>query len=283
MQAMSHHNLKSSILKRGFTVVEILVVAPIVILVIGVFISVIVNMTGDVLSTRSANVMVYNIHDTLSRIEQDVKLSGAYLATNNVTLTSPQGYNNDTTSFHNADPTNGTMLILNSYTTTTNPLTSDRNIVFTSTPNSCGGPQVYQNLPVMMNVIYFVKANTLWRRVVAPSFYETVGCSVPWQQPSCASGVSGALCKTQDIRLVDGVDANTGFVVGYYPDPASTVANTIASDSAQTDSARLAAMQTTNTVVITINATATVAGRDITQTGTVRSVSRNNNTTPTSN
>lgn len=261
-----------------------LIVAPIVILVIGVFVTAIVSMTGDVLSTRASNSLAYNVQDALNRIKQDVNLSGGYLAVSNIPIASPQGYDNDIADFHNAGTANGTMLILNTYTTTSNPLTSDRTIIYRSSPNPCtsSATQISQNPPVMTNTIYFVKDNTLWRRVVAPSNYKTVGCYQPWQQPSCAPGLSGTMCKTQDIRLVDGIQ-DGGFSVKYYPSPSSTAENSTArGDSGQTDSVRQTALSTTNTVEVTINATSTVAGRDISQSGTIRSVSPNNNIAATS-
>jgi type II secretory pathway pseudopilin PulG len=285
---MSQNNQITHIRKHGFTIVEMLIVAPIVILVIGVFVTAVVNMTGDVLATRSANALSYSIQDALNRIEQDVDLSGGYLATNNITLAPPQGYNgdathpSDVTNFHNADATNGTMLILNTYATTSNPLTSTRSLVYASgRPNACGSTSINQNPPVMMNVIYFVKNGTLWRRVVAPSFYATVGCiggsvGAPWQQPSCAPGASGTICKTQDMRLVDGI-ASGGFSVSYYPSPSSTTANITASDSGSADGVRQTALQANNTVGVTISAASTVAGRSISQSGTMRTVSPNNN------
>jgi Tfp pilus assembly protein PilW len=278
-------------LTHGFTIVEILVIAPIVILVIGIFIGVIVNMTGEVLSTRGANVLSYNIQDALNRIEQDVKLSGAFLATNNIALTSPQGYNNDTTNFHNIDSVNGTMLILNAYATTSNPLASKNNFAYQNSPNACNSSQVNQNPTVMINIIYFVKSvngvNTLWRRVVVPSNYATIGCAgtsigIPWQQSSCAPNISGTICKTQDIELVDGITVG-GFSVKYYPSASSTTENTTASDNSQTDSVRQIALQTAGTVEIAISATNTVAGRDISQSGTMRVTSPDNNIKPTGN
>jgi len=267
--------------KSGFTIVEILIVAPIVILVIGIFVSTIVSMTGEVLATRAANTLAYNAQEALNLIEQDVKLSGAFLATNNITLQLGQGYDNDTTAFKNVG-TNGTMLILNTYATTSNPLTASRDLVYASDqPNSCGSAAVNQNLPVMMNIVYFIKDSTLWRRVIAPSFYAMVGCSVPWQQPSCVPGYNPTtypFCKTQDMRLVDGI-ASGGFNVEYFPSPSSATANAIASDSDQLDSARLAALQANSTVGVTITAANTTAGRAISQSGTIRAVSPNNNIT----
>lgn len=268
--------------KSGFTIVEILIIAPVVILVIGAFISVIVSMTGDVLSTRGSNNLAYNIQDALNRIDQDVKTSGGFLATNNITLTTPQGYNDDVTNFDNVDATSGTKLILNVPATTSSPLAASPNLVYENNPNPCGSSQVNSNNPVMLNVVYFVKNNTLWRRILAPANYKTIGCSIPWQQPSCSPAlvVVPAFCATKDIRLVDGVNPSTGFVVDYYTDPSSTTAS---NNVSATDSVRQTALQTTNTINVTITATNTIAGRDVTQSGVIRSVSPNNNITATGN
>ena len=267
----------------GFTLIEMLVVAPIVLLVIGVFIAAIINITGEVLSTRNANNLSYNIQDALSRIEQDVKLSGGFLSTNNITLTSPQGYNNDTTNFHNIDATTGTMLILNSYTTTNNPLNNVPDVLYAAgQPNPCDSTLINKNKPVMINVVYFVKNNSLWRRTIVPSNYETVGCSKPWQQPSCAQNITDAFCKTTDLQLVEGVDANTGFTISYYPDITSTNENTITNDSNQTDTDRQSALKLNNTAIINITASTTIAGRSISQSGSIKVTSSNNNFSPTS-
>src|SRR5680860_246141 len=115
---MSNYNNRQ-IPRRGFTLVEMLIVAPIIILVIGIFISAIINITGDVMSVRGVNSLSLSIQDALNRINQDVEASGGYLATNNITLTSGQGYDNGTSAFHNAstDAAIGNMLVLNTYAT----------------------------------------------------------------------------------------------------------------------------------------------------------------------
>lgn len=256
-------------MKRGFTIVEMLIIAPIVILVIGIFISAIVSMTGDALATRSSNALAYSIQDALNRIEQDIKSSGAFLATNNIALASPQGYDDDTANFHNADATNGTMLILNSYATDKNPLDPAQKKAYVS------------GQPIMINIVYFVKNGTLWRRVIVPSNYTATDSTVPWQQPSCAPDITDTPCKTQDTKLVDGINSSNGFSISYYPTAGSTVANTTASDSAQTDIARQTALQTTNSIKVTINATNSIAGRSISQAGTIQAVSPNNNISTT--
>ncbi len=257
-------------LKNGFTIVELLIIAPIVILVIGTFIAVIVNMTGEVLTTRGANALAYNIQDSLNRIEADVKLSTTFLSTNNISpLTSPQGYDDGTASFTNVGA-NGNMLILNTLATTGNPLSSTSGVVYLQNmPNSCGSTQYNQNTPMTMNVVYFVKNNTLWRRTLTPANYLTAGCATPWQQPSCNPAITGAFCKTQDERLIDGINPSD-FNIQYYNNASATSADSVASDSSQNDATRFAALQADTTVVASINMNQTIAGRSVSQSGSIR-------------
>lgn len=221
--------------------------------------------------TRGANALAYSVQDALSRIEADVKLSTTFLAKNSITpIASPQGYDNSTSDFINAGP-NGNMLILNTLATTGNPLSTSSGLVYLKDqPNACASTQVNQNTPMTMNVIYFVKDNTLWRRTVAPANYSTAGCVVPWQQPSCSPTISGAFCKTQDNRLVDNVDPED-FILQYFNSAGATADDGVAVDSGQTDAQRGAALQSDTTVVASLNVDKTIAGRDINQRGAIRS------------
>jgi len=188
----------------GFTVVEMMVIAPIVILVIGSFIFAIVKMTGDVMSTRNANTLAYNIQDALNRIEDDARLSMGFLYSS-INPTTPQGSDNGSTAF-SATTTNKT-IIINTFATTDNPLSSSRGLVYTNTPiTNCNSPQISQNPPLMTNTVYFVSGDTLWRRVIMPSNY-TNSCppNAIWQKPSCAIGQIGSLCQTTDMKLVENI------------------------------------------------------------------------------
>lgn len=271
-------------LQKGFTIVEMLIVAPIVLLTIGAFITVVVNMTGDVLASRSSGVLIYSIQDALDRIESDVKLSTTFLAQSNVTLNSPQGFNNDTTAFNNVDSTNGDMLILNTLATSTNPISTTSSLIYlVNQPNGCTSTQVSQNKPLTMNVIYFVKNNTLWRRSVMPSDYTTAGCSVPWQQPSCNPaymtanpGAPIAFCKTQDIDLLDNISPSD-FSIQYFTTAAGTTANTVASDTTQSVATRNSSLQSSTTIEASITVNTTAAGRNISQSGSIRATKLDTN------
>lgn len=274
--------------KRGFTLVEMMVIAPIVILLIGAFIALIVNLTGEVMSSRGSNVLTYNLQDALNQIEEDVKLSSTYLSSTNINLaTTKQGYGGDaingsTVAFTNIAKSGGSSasLILNGLVTNGNPMSNLSGYVYlANSPNPCTSASEYSNnRPMSMNIVYFVDSqNTLWRRVIMPSNYANAsvrcGAAAPWQQPSCTPGYNATslpFCKTNDMRLLDGV-APSDFIVQYFSAASNTTADTTANNPTVTsDSVRNTALQATPTVAVTITAKQTVAGRDITRAGTVR-------------
>lgn len=260
--------------QKGFTLVEMLVVAPIVILAIGAFLTVIISMTGQVLASRASNSLSYNVQDALNHIEQDVKMSSAFLATNAV-LGDSQGYNDDTTAFTNVAGASGTSLILSMVATTANPVSTSSSYVYLKNqPNDCSAPQ--NNIPFTYNIVYFVKDSVLYRRTIMPANYNDTTntvCSVPWQQPSCSAAYMAAhtgstFCKTQDVELVDGVDPGN-FTIQYFNNEASTVVNEPASTASSVD-ARGVALQSATTVGVSINAEQTVAGQSIERSAILR-------------
>lgn len=259
--------------QRGFTLVEMLVVAPIVILAIGAFLSAIIAMTGEVLASRASNMLSYNVQDALNRIEQDVKLSSGFLATNTV-IGDNQGYNDDSTAFTNID---GTSLILSVVATNTNPVSADSSYVYLKDkPNACSNPQY--NTPLIYNVVYFIKNDTLYRRTLMPLTYADLGtvCTPPWQQPSCSpsfmdspAGQAGTtFCRTKDVQLVEGVTA-ANFNIQYYNGESTSSVNQPAS-SATTVADRTAALKAATTVGVSINAQQTASGRPIERSAIIR-------------
>ena len=258
--------------ENGFTFVEVVVIAPIVILIIGAFLAVIVSMTSEVLVSHAKNSLAANIQFTLNMIEDDVRVSNAFLATNNMTVTSPQGVNNDATAFVNADQTKGDALILGQTATITNPVAPPTSYVYRKDqPNACNSPFLRLNSPIEVNNVYFVKDTTLWRRTIMPSDYASTGCVVPWQQPTCQPGFTAVFCKTEDSSLVDGV-TSTNFIVTYYDDVGATIANNTAGDPTALLSDRSTALESVTTVQVSISAAKTIAAKEISWSGTRRIV-----------
>lgn len=258
--------------KAGFTLVEMLVVAPIVILLIGTIIFAIVQLTGDALAERGSAVLMNDVQTSLNRIETDVKVSGAFLATNNMALTSPQGSNDASANFNSVAGGTDT-LILNTFVSTANPNDANRELVYLANlPNACGSANIEQNQVMTMNTVYFTKDNSegvreLWRRTLAVNGYANQDCPgvSPWRRPSCTPGLTGTMCLTQDELLLSGVDE---FTVNYFTNAAATTpaANT-ENPNATT---RQTALDLTNTLQVVIKAESLMAGRDITAQGTIR-------------
>jgi type II secretory pathway pseudopilin PulG len=268
-------------LNNGFTLIEMLVVAPIVILAIGAFLTVIITMVGDVLASRASNTLTYDVQDALNRIEQDVKLSSGFLATNSVIGTA-QGRGDDATAFMNIDAVVGPSLILNMVATTANPLSTTSSYVFLKDkPNSCANAQGF-NTPFTYNVVYFLNTDatsgitSLFRRTLMPINYadttNTV-CAVPWQQPSCSPDYMDAqtgsvFCRTNDIVMVRGITPDN-FIVQYFNSEDASLVNVTASTIPQVED-RAIALQSVTTVGVSINAEQEAAGRTIERSATLR-------------
>ncbi len=272
---------------RGFTIVEVLVIAPIIILALGAFIAVMVNMTAEVLKTQSENSMVQSTQDSLETIEQDIKISGQFLAANELTAQSPQGYADGTgpinstnaNSFTNVTTgnTRSKMLILRTFTTDKNPIDGTRKPIYTDQPAPDCNPRTINKL-FSSNTVYFVKNNTLWKRTIIqqgsgrPNLCLSPGESV-WQEPSCSSTVTkGAFCKVNDTRLASNV---SDFTVDYFTNASDTTPIANASDPSKTIAERNDALTNASTVRVTIKTLATVAGRTVSNSAAIRATKLN--------
>jgi len=267
MKSLRQHNKN-----RGFTLVEMLIVAPMVIIIIGIIIVSIVTLTGESLAEGGRAQLLNDVQDSLDRIEADVKFSGSYLSTNNFTPTAPQGADNAAQKFVSVASGNDT-LILNSFFTTTNPAISTRTLVYLpDTPFACNDASIVQNQVMTNNIVYFVKDSSLWRRTVATNTYASKACpsTTIWQQPSCPEALMStntSLCIAQDELLLSGVQPSD-FVVEYFLSASDA---TPASGTENSDpDARQIAIDKASTIQITLKGNRVYAGRDITQQGTIR-------------
>ncbi|MNH49901.1 hypothetical protein D3C73_14940 [compost metagenome] len=273
---------------RGFTIVEVLVIAPIIILALGAFIAVMVNMTAEVLKTQSENGMVQSTQDALNTIEQDVKLSGQFLAANEITAQSPQGYADGTgpinsqsnaNSFTNVTTgnTRSKMLILRTFTTNKNPIDGTRKPIYTDQPAPSCTPKTVNKL-FSSNTVYFVKNNTLWKRTIIqqgsgrPNLCLDPGETV-WQQPSCSATVTkGAFCKVNDTRLADNV---SDFSIDYFTTADGTSPIADADDPTKTITQRNALLSDASTIRVSITTSTKIAGRDISSSAAMRATKLN--------
>lgn len=255
MRFMPRNNNNES----GFTLVEMLVIAPVAMVAIGGFIALMIAIVGDVLISRESNTMTYDTQSALNRIEADILLSAQFLTTTD-TLPSPQGSNNNfngTSAF-----TNNNALILSTLATNENPANSTRMLVnYANQPNPCGSKQTFNRI-LFNQTIYFIKDNALWRRTFVPTFNNNTAnpdantvCTPVWQQNSCSPGQTATRCQTNDERLLTNV---TNFSFQYYSTPRSN-------NPAPATSAKEA-----QTIEVTLAGGKTAAGQDVTSSGSLR-------------
>lgn len=251
-------------LQKGFTLVEILIIAPIVIIVISGFVALMITIVGDVLTSRDQANMSYEIQDGLDRIEQDIRLTTQFLVTSG-TQVAPQGSDSNFTGTAAFTSTNS--LVMGGLATDKNPVDTTRKLIFyAKQPNDCGSQEVY-NRVFQTKIIYFIKSGSLWRRTVLPDYNtsatvnDNTVCAAPWQQNSCSPGYSLATrCQTNDIEVTKNVKA---FTVKYL--------------SAAGSSTDLGAAQalSANAIEVQIDGEKTTAGRKIATSGTVRGTKLN--------
>lgn len=211
--------------RKGFTLVELLVVTPVALLVIVGFIALMVVMVGDVIASRTFNTMTYDIQNALDTIERDVRLSTEFQTTSGE-LPAPQGKNGNTSPFTS---TAGD-LVLGTIATDKNPLDPTRRFVHYNAPFECSSEHRYKNRVFFTSVIYFVRDNSLWRRSYVPSYTPSNMCSTPWQINTCSPDYTSAQtqCQSTDSEILKDVKS---FRVAYHERPEDTVEISSASAS----------------------------------------------------
>lgn len=202
---------------RGFTLVEVLVISPIVIILVGTFIGFLVSLTGESLVNRGKNIAAFDTQSVLKEIEDSVTVATSYLASSG-TLPTPQGRDNATgQAFSNTTSGQPDTLIITSPATTASPDTASRALIYTgSAPCNSSNP-IYTYL-----TIYFVASDyettdpndqALFRRTVLPT---GTTCATPWQRGSCdPSRLSSypSICRRADDKMIGNV---TTFDMQYF-------------------------------------------------------------------
>ena len=75
------HMSKASKTSPAFTLVELMVAIPMVIVVLGIIIGLMIALVGNVITSNAKNQMVYDVQTALNQIEQDAFLSTSFVNT----------------------------------------------------------------------------------------------------------------------------------------------------------------------------------------------------------
>lgn len=246
----------------GFTLVEVLIISPLVILVVALIVAVMVGMAGTALQTRERNNLTYDMQEGLNQIESDIRLATRVVDATG-TLATGQGSNNNFTGTA-AFSTSAVVLVLEQYSTSKSPLDPARTLLYYSSPNACDSSQRHLNPTLQHQVIFFLDDGTLKRRTIVDFAADTV----------CDSGTTDTLasvnspgiwqrnsCKTTDTSRCFSLDTiiarNISSVNFLYYDSSSDTTPSAPSD-------------TTASIRTTITGAKPVAGDTITHTASLR-------------
>lgn len=222
--------------QKGFTLIEMLVIAPIVVLLISALVVFLVNLTGETLRITARNTMAYEVDNALASIEADATKAISFqsslqnsafgVSASNFPLYTPQGYNDLTTGWTTGpDLTqNGKALIIKAPATSTNPLSTTRSLVYLAQPDAtCDSATITANDVYSVAHVYFVKNQVLYRRTILGNTRAGIcnGAST-WQRPSCSQANVASypsVCKAADEELVHNVSQMS---ISYYTSTTGT-------------------------------------------------------------
>jgi len=205
--------------ERGLTIVEVLVVAPLIVLIIGVSIGFMVSITGDGLRVAERNALAHSVQDALGKVEADTQVATGFLQNK----TDASG--NSFTATMSVTPYKSTgPLIMSALATTKSPLDPARALVYRN-ENGCSPDVITYNEKYTVTYVYFVNGGTLWKRTVMGTG-TPCSSTQPWQRPSCAPNYTpSANCKAEDEAILTNVQS---LEVQYFKDDAAaTPINTI--------------------------------------------------------
>lgn len=254
-----------SINSRGFTLVEVLVISPIIILFIGAFLAMLVSLTGESLVVREKNTAAYDTQSALDDIEASISQAITFLPTTG-TVPIPQGKDNSTstgTPFTNEVSGEPNTLIIRSAATTARPSDASRELIYMGAGACDSRNPLYTYFTIYFTALDPDTSDTtdraLYKRTILP---QTPACRTAWQRGSCdVSRMTShpTICKARDEKLASGVAA---FDIQYFIGSSATpVADSQAASA--TD------------VSVNLELSKQVAGSPVEYSGTVRANSLN--------
>lgn len=206
--------------QSGMTIVEIVVVMTVLGILFPVF-SFILATYRDTYSLNDQVTMNSATKQALWYMDDKVRVAYSFSATVPSPFTDAYGPHDAGTAgaeawSYKGDSSTSRVLITKSYATTTNALNSGRQPVFMNTPEfNCTTEMSYQpQLPFM--TVYFVKDETLYRRVLTDTTSALCAGNVQQQKQSCPPYITSGLhasCQANDEVLLSNV---SNFSVAYY-------------------------------------------------------------------
>lgn len=186
--------------EKGFTLIEILVIAPVLILVVMITMSFLFTQFGQLTEQGALLNLKTEAQTATFSMQDDLTYASSFLNTMNPNLEDTYAPNGGWTA--NTAP-NKTLLI-STVALTKNRRHSDRSPVYINTLGCTPDDVKQQNEELQNNIIYFTNGTNLYKRTItAPSSMSICGTS--YQTQSCPEANSGPSCRA-DRLITDKLD-----------------------------------------------------------------------------
>jgi type II secretory pathway pseudopilin PulG len=200
--------------QAGFTLIEVLIISPVVMLTIIIIMSFLFNQYGQLTQQGSQINLNIEAQNITFSMQDDIFYANAFNSGLNSGLLDT--YQPSGGWKYNSDPKT---LIISTPALTESYRSDTRKLVYINT-EGCDASVIQENAPLYNNVIYFVSGTNMYKRIVsAPATMATCGTSFLPQ--SCPSDHTSASCPA-DRLLTDKLNS---FTITYY-DNANNVTTT---------------------------------------------------------
>lgn len=216
--------------QRGFTLVEVAVVAPVMILIALAIVAILIALVSGTVGPNARSILIQQGQKAFDSMESDVNNSSGLLST----LTVPANFTDNAASDYSSPPSGTTVLRIQTYDQIQNPNDSSGTKVIPAFKDTspCSNTTVLDsNNIVPIVVVYFVKNNTLYRRTLTDTTTPATCGTKLAKSTGCGS------CTSEDIALIR-ADSITKFEVTYY-DSVTLDSNPSSIASASSKSAKI--------------------------------------------
>ncbi len=190
---------------QGFTLVELLVISPILIVTVVLMMSFLFNLYGQLTQQGSQITMQNQAQTVVFSMQDDIFFASAFA--NDMSTSLQDAYQPSGGWTYNTTPQT---LIVSTPALTKSHRDADRQPVYINTVG-CDASVIQENDVLYNNIIYFVSGTNLYKRIIsAPVGMNTCGTS--FAQQSCPSGNTTSTCLS-DRLLTDKLNS---FTITYY-------------------------------------------------------------------
>jgi competence protein ComGC len=194
--------------EAGFTLVELLIICPILMAVIAFMMNYLFNQYGELVQQNSqVNLQVEAQADTFA-MQDDVFFANAFVSTMNTNLSDSYAPSGGWAA--SSSPT-APVFIISTPALTASNRSASRGPVYINTLGCSPLSVEQENDPLYNNIVYWVSGTNLYKRVIsAPSSMSTCGTS--WQKQSCPAASASSSCPADNLLS----DKVSSFAITYY-------------------------------------------------------------------